>query len=71
MNETPTTLTDEITGSPKRNLEGGEKNTHTHTQIFISTMIRKVSRNLRISLNQSLKQVDDQFTGILKNVIKT
>ena len=66
----PTTLTDEITGSPKRNLKK-KKKTHTYTHIFVGTMITKVSRNLRINLNQSLKPDDDQFTGILKNVIKT
>jgi len=62
---TPTTLhfkTDEITGSPKRNLRNTD---------FVGTMITKVSRDLRISLNQSLKPADDQFTGILKNIIKT
>jgi len=63
---TPTTLhfkTGEITGSHKRNKK--------KPIFFLGTMITKVSRDLRISLNQSLKPADDQFTGILKNIIKT
>jgi hypothetical protein len=48
--------------SPPKPQNRNLKNTN-----FVDTMLSKALRDLRFSLNQPLKSVDDQYIGILEN----